>query len=118
MFYDHFLACSWHRYSDVALSVFSASVYAALQTHYHSMPTRMRRSVEHMIAVDLLPAYRAPAAVERALAGIERRLKRPVGLPRARLCLERERSAFGDDFHEFFTDLIKHAEREKRRLMR
>lgn len=109
VFYDHYLARRWEDYSPLPLPVFCRSVYAHLQSYYHAMPTPMRHSVRRMSERDWLGSYRDIDGVARALAGIEKRLKRPSGLRLARHDLEHHYAALGDDFRDFFSDLLGYA---------
>lgn len=106
MFYDHFLACRWQAYSTRPLPLFAAEVYRILTEHQPLLPERMQRSVTYMRDTDLLVSYRDITGIARALAGIERRLRRPSCLGQAAVELEQHYSGFGDDFAAFFPDLI------------
>ncbi len=106
VFYDHFLARDWERYSGVSLASFSQRVYRILAQHQSLFPEPMQRSVAHMIGTDLLVSYRDPAGVGRALRGIAGRLKRANRLALAITELESNYEALGEDFTVFFPDLI------------
>lgn len=110
IFYDHFLACHWNRYSAVPLSRFTRAVYAILECHYGSLPTAMQRSVTHMINTDLLLSYRQLSGIERALAGIETRLRRPILLRSAVTELEQNYTELVLDFTYFFPQLCHYVQ--------
>lgn len=114
--YDHFLARHWSHYSDQALPDFCSTVYTALDDAYPTLPARMQRSVRYMLANDLLFSYRELAGIERALQGIERRLRRPSGLSLALIELETHYLALETDFSEFFPQLIAFVEQKKQTL--
>ncbi len=111
LFYDHFLARDWGRYSAIPLSDFAQAVYRVVQEHQHSLPPSMQRSMSYMVANGLLQSYAAPEGVERALMGIARRLKRPVPLHAAMADLEANHQALADDFAVFFPDAIRFVRR-------
>ncbi len=106
VYFDHFLARNWPRYSSVSLRDYSRLVYAILDEHLDALPPRMQRSVEHMIEHDLLMSYRELAGVERALLGIQWRLKRKNPLAEGIADLSLNYRALATDFAAFFPDLI------------
>ncbi len=106
LYYDHFLAVNWHRYSDVPLEDYSQRVYRILEEHRRNLPSRMQRSVSYMIANDLLLSYRDVIGIRRALQGIEGRLKRESRLSEAVLDLRRNYASLKTDFDRFFPELI------------
>lgn len=114
VFYDHFLARNWSRYSAVPLPAFARHVYRILEARYPELPARMQRSVAHMIANDLLLSYRELAGIERALRGIEGRLKRESGLHQALADLELNDAELGRDFEVFFPELVGYVESLRR----
>jgi len=107
LYYDHFLARQWSRYSDVPLEEFSQAVYRVLQEHQHGFPPSMRRSMSYMVRNRLLQSYRELDGIEHALRGIETRLKRPSHLHQAIVDLEENHQALAEDFMAFFPDLIR-----------
>jgi len=107
LYYDHFLARQWARYSAVPLEDFSQAVYRILQERHHSFPPTMQRSMSYMVANELLQSYRELEGIARALQGIEGRLKRPSRLREAIADLEDNHQALADDFATFFPDLIR-----------
>ena len=110
VFYDHLLATRWPRYADEPLEHFVDRVHAVLRQAHPTLPPRMQRSVGYLLNNNLLLSYRHPAGVERALRGLENRLKRPSNLGRAAAELTANRDGLDDDFGAFFPDLIGYVE--------
>lgn len=108
LFYDHFLALKWQRYSPLPLEDFASRVYRILQTNQHDVTAPMQRSMNYMVSNELLQSYREIAGIERALCGIERRLKRPSRLSGAIAELEANYRDLEEDFVEFFPDLTRY----------
>ena len=106
LYYDHFLARDWCDYSDVTLDDFARAVYRVLDVHHHRFPARMQRSMVYMRENDLLQSYREISGIERALRGIETRLKRPSRLREAIVDLEHNHLALAEDFAAYFPDLV------------
>ena len=101
MFYDHFLAVHWARYSPQPLATFSAAVYALLASR--ALPDRLARILPTMRDEDWLTSYREPAAVGRALDRIAvHRLRRSNSLRGAGSELVAGYAGFEGDFLEFF----------------
>jgi acyl carrier protein phosphodiesterase len=107
VFYDHFLADQWRRYTEVPLDEFADAVYAQVNRHLPTLPPRMQQSMRYMTANDLLRTYRTVDGIRQALQGIETRLRRPSRLGEAVIELERAYPALRGDFTEFFPQLIR-----------
>ena len=110
LFYDHFLAAHWSRYSEVPLTDFSRRVYRILWRRQQGLPPRMQRSVSYMIDRDLLQSYGEVNGIRRALEGLEGRLKRQSQLSDAVLDLEQNYRALAVDFSDFFPELIRYVD--------
>jgi acyl carrier protein phosphodiesterase len=106
VFWDHLLARRWEEYSDRPLREFVDDVYAEIRRHRDVLPERMTGFATYMIDTDLLFAYREPAGVARAFAGMSHRMRRANPLGEAMPALERERTGLDADFGEFFPDLL------------
>jgi acyl carrier protein phosphodiesterase len=106
VFYDHFLARNWERYSPITLEAFSRRVYAALNAHPQRLSPRLRAAAPRIVAIDLLRGYRSLSGVERILEGMARRLRRPIPLRTAVTSLRRLYAELGRDFEAFFPALI------------
>lgn len=106
VFFDHFLARQWSRYSTEALPRFTARVYAALEQHRSTAPERLQRMLPRMRAEDWLAGYGQSAAIDLAIDGIARRLKRPSNLWGGGEELRRNYGAFEAHFLEFFPQLM------------
>jgi acyl carrier protein phosphodiesterase len=106
VFYDHFLAVGWQRYSPVPLPEFLAEVYDAFDAEHEALPEEVCSWLRQIKRVDLLGSYRKIDGVADALRRMERRLKRPVQLAAAVGVLEQHYQAFQADFDEFFPCLL------------
>ncbi len=107
VFYDHFLASEWQRYAEVPLDEFAEQVYQQVKRHLEELPPRMQLSMRYMVANDLLRSYRTLDGIERALRGIESRLRRPSRLGAAITELETAYPTLCGDFTEFFPQLVR-----------
>lgn len=109
VFYDHFLARHWARYSEQDLEVFTHQVYTTLASRSEDYPERLQRMLPFMTEQDWLASYMHIEAVDAALHGIARRFQR---YPRAAVLgdgvqeLIQNYDALERQFLEFFPDLI------------
>ncbi|MBI2312778.1 MAG: DUF479 domain-containing protein [Betaproteobacteria bacterium] len=111
LFYDHFLARHWERYSAQPLEEFAAEIYALMAAHAGLMPPRLAEMFPLMRKYDWLSSYRSVEAVGRALDRIAvRRLTRPNTLAGSAAELEARYREFEDDFLAFFPDARAFAE--------
>ena len=117
VFYDHFLARHWQRYTDLPLEEFTQQVYATLLPHMASYPERLQGILPHMAANDWLASYAEIESVDAALHGIARRFQRYA---RATVLgdgvqeLLHNYTALEQHFFEFFPELLGFVENEQR----
>lgn len=116
IFYDHFLAVHWVRFCSQPIDEFTTQVYALLRARRGELPERLARMVPHMSAEDWLGSYAEMWAVDAALQGMARRLRR---YPRAAVLadgvqeLESRYQEFELDFLSFFPRLLAFSERAR-----
>jgi acyl carrier protein phosphodiesterase len=108
MFYDHFLAAEWNRFSDQSLEEFTKSVYADFDEHLHELPATATDALKRMRAGDWLGSYRTVEGIRIALNRIGARLRKPQILGVAVGELESHYEPLQKDFHEFFPLLRAH----------
>jgi acyl carrier protein phosphodiesterase len=108
VFFDHFLAVDFSRYSAESLDAFLTRVYATIGPHIDTLPGTLRVVYPRMRDEGWLASYRSIEGIGMALFGISRRLSRRPELapaihfltdPNTRAELERL-------FHEFFPDVM------------
>ncbi|SHI47895.1 Acyl carrier protein phosphodiesterase [Malonomonas rubra DSM 5091] len=98
VFYDHFLARNWSRYSDQPLEFFSRDVYRGLLQCFELLPAALQQQLPRMIEYDWLTSYQYPDVVLRVLQRLQQRLKNRFPLTDAFSDLER----WGDDLEADF----------------
>jgi acyl carrier protein phosphodiesterase len=113
IFYDHFLASDWPRWSDEPRPAFIARVHDAFRLRAHLMPDAMRYPIDRMIEQDWLASYATMDGIELALtrlsARLTQRFEREVHLETAIPDLRAHESALRDDFNTFFPALKRYA---------
>ena len=80
VFVDHVLAREWRTLGPVPLTDLSGSLYRSFDTYAHLLPPRLAEVGPRMASQDWLGGYGDRDNIGRALAGIERRMRRTTGL--------------------------------------
>ncbi|HKO59449.1 MAG TPA: ACP phosphodiesterase [Thermoanaerobaculia bacterium] len=107
VFFDHFLAVDFERWSPEPLPSFVARVSAILDAQLDAMPPRLRTVWPRMRDQQWLLSYVDVDSIGMALFGISRRLTRHPDLARAARHLENEtRPELERLFRAFFPDAI------------
>ena len=106
MFYDHFLALNWDRYSPEPLEAFTARVYAEFRAHPIHLPAEARAALDRILCDDWLGSYRRLDGIVSSLRRISIRLSARTGkefeLEKAVEELLANFDGLGSDFGEFF----------------
>lgn len=106
IYYDHFLAKNWERYSDVPLETFVADFYDLLRDHYTILPDGIKRMMPHMIADNWLLNYGEMEGIAKVLNGMNGRTKNRSKMNLAIVDLEAHYKEFETEFTSFFEELI------------
>lgn len=106
IFYDHFLAAEWHRYSDEPLKEFAARVYRVLGRFADHYNEKARRTYLYMSTHHWLESYATEAGIGRALIGMSHRARFPSNMENSLVALRAHRRGLDAHFHEFFPQLI------------
>ncbi len=111
VFYDHYLARHWTRFSNEPLEMFTARVYAALAEHSDHFPAPLDWMAPRMAAEDWLSSYQDVEGIADVLARMSRRLSRRNPLGRGIDELKRHYVAFESDFFDFLPRLESYVSR-------
>ena len=106
IFYDHFLARNWERYSPVPLEEFAGDVYRLLRDHEAELPPGLRRIAPRMMEFDWLVSYRDPGTVPLVLERISRRLRRTNPMGRGGEELLKNYPDLEGDFEDFRKEVV------------
>jgi acyl carrier protein phosphodiesterase len=113
VFYDHFLAVDWDRYSVEPLDSFTARLYSDMRTGMLHFPEEARAALERMVSEDRLGSYRRLDGIEasrrRVSLRLAARIGRDLGLERGVSELVDNFEGLRGDFAEFFPQLQAHA---------
>jgi len=100
LFYDHFLAANWSRHSEEPFERFLARTRRLVEERRSQLPERLGEIVP-LIFDDLLPSYRNPEGVGRALTRMSRRVPRQNPLAAGGAELIRLYPELEGDFRQF-----------------
>lgn len=112
IFYDHFLARNWNRFSDTPLEAFAGSFYKLISRHDEWIPERTKRMLSFMIPGNWLVSYAEIEGIERVLKGMSRRAAFVNDMDMGGLELKKNYNDYQDEFNRFFPDLIRFTESE------
>lgn len=104
LFYDHFLAADWGRFTGEPFAAFLARVERVLSDHALILPERLRARMPDILH-DWLPSYRDVEGIDLVLQRMERRIRRPNPLGEGGAELIRHYGELRADFLVFFSDL-------------
>jgi len=105
IFYDHFLARDWDRYSPVLLDEFIRISHQTLSRYQSQLPPRLLELLPRMFSRHWLIAYQEPAGIEIALRRMSDRLARPNPLAEGFAELTKKRDLLLSDFRCFLPEV-------------
>ncbi len=108
IFYDHYLAKNWSRYSEADLKTYTKSTYEFLEIHKSIFPERAIKTLKYMSSMDWLYNYQYIDGIEMALKGMARRAKFDSKMDLSIHDLKQDYKLYEDEFDTFFPDIIKH----------
>ncbi|TVQ90650.1 MAG: DUF479 domain-containing protein [Bacteroidetes bacterium] len=106
MFYDHFLALNWTDYCDESLETFVQNAYNVLLKNYIILPRRAKFILPIMMGSNWLVNYGDLKSLQRHMEGMARRTSFNSGMEEAVTDLKKHYKEFGQDFAEFFPELV------------
>ena len=106
IFYDHYLAKNWNRYSDTPLAEYVDEFYQRLKKHSDILPLRYKNMTPIMIEGNWLLSYANIQGIQAVLNGMNRRTKGQSRMNEATKELKQYYQEFEDDFTTFFEELI------------
>ncbi len=106
IYYDHFLAKNWKKYSVTPLPVFVEEFYEVLKANFEILPDGVKRMMPYMIADNWLLNYAKMDGIGRVLNGMNRRTKNKSKMNFAIIDLKTHYEAFENEFTLFFEELI------------
>lgn len=105
LYYDHLLAANFSRYSETPLLPYTQQVYAQLQQHRAHIPQRAHLLLDHMQQGNWLYHYRTLEGIGQACKGMARRSSFRSRMEEGAVDLEKDYSAYQEEFFAFFEEL-------------
>jgi acyl carrier protein phosphodiesterase len=105
MFYDHFLAKNWSRYSDEPLDEFVQQFYVSLQANYDVLTDKTKHLLPYMVEHNWLWNYQYLEGLEDILKQMDYRTRYKSKLSFSVNELKQDYEAFETEFCAFFEEL-------------
>lgn len=106
VFYDHFLAKNWTKYSDEKLDHFVERFYQSLRDNNAILSERTKGMMPYMIQYNWLVSYQTVEGINRILTQMDQRTKNESKMRFATNELSEFYSEFETEFTDFFKELI------------
>ncbi|MES2578070.1 MAG: ACP phosphodiesterase [Bacteroidota bacterium] len=106
VFYDHFLAKNWNKYSDEKLDHFVARFYQSLHDNHINLSERTKGMMPYMIEHNWLVSYQTVEGINRILTQMDQRTKNESKMRFATNELSEFYPEFEEEFTNFFQELI------------
>lgn len=110
IFYDHYLASLWDRFSALPLSEFVSRTYDLLKRNYQVLPEAIKRWFPTFLENNWMMAYQSIDGIELVLERMSANTSLPNHAGYAVQVLSERYATFQQDFLEFFPLIIKFLE--------
>lgn len=105
IFYDHFLAIHFNKYTTVSLPEFSQQVYKTVLQHEAILPEKVHYFLPYMMRDNWLLNYQNLEGIKRSLTGMSRRTTFISNMETATVELEKNYAFYETEFLTFFPEL-------------
>lgn len=112
IFYDHFLAKNWSKYSDEKLEDFVDRFYKSLQNNYSILSEKTQGLMPYMIERNWLLSYRTVDGIHNILTQMDRRSKNISKMQFASAELKEFYTEFETEFTSFFEEIQPQAKQK------
>ena len=106
LFYDHFLAKNWNRYSEYSLREFAKYSHAVLLSHFRYLPNRVRGFLPFLIQNRRLESYAKTEGIQKSLEIMSRYTSLPENSVKAMEIMHSNNSFFEANFEAFMEETI------------
>mgnify|MGYP000843925235 CR=1 FL=1 len=112
MYYDHLLAVSFHRYSEVSLRCFAYNFYFHALLRYPMLPPRIKRFIFHFVSTNRLQQYATYRGLQTSLEIMRDRKSSAFQPELAIRVLDSNFNEMNQQFHRFFPDIVRYSAEE------
>jgi acyl carrier protein phosphodiesterase len=116
LFYDHYLARNWTRYSEQSLHSFVSQIHKLLIRHYFSLPREVKQFLPFLIKSRRLENYQYAEGIERALTIMANHSSLPSKTKEAMMILRHHDAELEQEFTLFFEELQQMAKQALEKL--
>ncbi len=113
IFYDHFLASEWSKFSKHSLPLYVTNMYEILVDNYFILPNEIKTFLPFFIINSWLESYTSIEGIEGVLKRMTRRTSLPDVTSFAISELRSNYNLFREDFFEYFPLLISYVEKNQ-----
>jgi len=110
IYYDHFLAKNWDKFSDISLEAYVDDFYAMISTNKSSLPDQVNHMMPYMIEKNWLLNYANLEGIENVMHGMSRRTSHNSKMEESVEELKAHYGEFEKEFFEFFPELENHTQ--------
>jgi acyl carrier protein phosphodiesterase len=108
IFYDHFLAKNWNKYSKEKLENYADNFYHLLKNNYDLLTEKAQGMLPYMIERNWLVSYASIEGLEIILFQMDHRTKNRVAMHEAIVELKQFYTEFEHEFILYFEELRQH----------
>lgn len=112
IYYDHFLARNWSRYSTSNLTEYTRKVYAILQKNAAILPEKINFMLQYMVPQNWLLNYGNMDGIRKVFRGMANRTKFDSQMEKGVEDLQESYDKFEAEFTSFFPELEEFVNRK------
>ncbi len=112
IYYDHYLAINWKKYSEIELEIFVQNIYSIINNNHSILPEKSARFTKYMLEHNILFGYSKLEGIERVLYGMSRRATFESNMEQAIHDLKEHFDLFENEFKIFFPELQQYVKSE------
>ncbi len=105
VYYDHFLAANWEKYSHKKLNDFAQHTYTIIENNSELLPHKSTMFKHYMIKYDILVAYSKLEGIDRVMQGMAKRATFNSSMELSINELKEHYHLFENEFMLFFPEL-------------
>lgn len=116
IFFDHFLAVHWSKFSDTTLQQFADDFYSEMKGYTEYLPKKTLEMLPYMIGNNWLVSYATTDGINKVLSGMSRRTPFESNMEMGSAELIRNYALYENDFFNFFPELETFVKKERAAL--
>lgn len=110
--YDHYLTREWDTFSRRPLESITYQFYRAMVNNYDILPPKVKDRFPFFIINNWIESYKTTRGIKHVLSTLSKRTSLPSESKYAVKILKKNYYGLGEDFMEFFPQLIEYVEND------